>query len=69
MSEQRLVGEKHLKLSLAREHLKVQGIWFGRTEFLPASARLLYRPQINRWRGSAQLEVQVVALAQGPAGE
>ena len=67
--EQRLVGEKHLKLSLAREHLQVQGIWFGRTEFLPASARLLYRPQINRWRGSAQLEVQVVALAQEPSSD
>jgi single-stranded-DNA-specific exonuclease len=60
--QQRLVGDKHLKLKLARGPLQVDGIWFGRTEALPSQARLIYRPGINRWRGQQEIQVQVQAL-------
>jgi single-stranded-DNA-specific exonuclease len=60
---QRQVGERHLKLRLGREDLEVDGIWFGRADPLPAQARLLYRPQINRWQGRESLQVQVEAMA------
>jgi single-stranded-DNA-specific exonuclease len=59
--QQRLVGDKHLKLRLARGPLQVDGIWFGRTEALPHQARLIYRPGINRWRGQPEIQVQVQA--------
>ncbi len=60
---QRTVGERHLKLRLGRTGLEVDGIWFGREEPLPAQARLLYRPQLNRWQGRESLQVQVEAMA------
>lgn len=60
--QQRLVADKHLKLKLARAGLQVEGIWFGRTEWLPDQARLIYRVGINRWRGQAHIQVQVQAL-------
>jgi single-stranded-DNA-specific exonuclease len=60
--QQRLVGEKHLKLKLARGRWQVDGIWFGRTESLPDQARLIYRPSLNRWRGQTAIQVQVQAL-------
>jgi single-stranded-DNA-specific exonuclease len=67
VAEQRVLGDKHLKLKLARGHLEVDGIWFGRTEALPETARLIYKPQINRWRGNLQMQVQVEALAEPAA--
>jgi single-stranded-DNA-specific exonuclease len=60
--QQRLVGDKHLKLKLARGRWQVDGIWFGRTESLPDQARLIYRPSLNRWRGQTAIQVQVQAL-------
>jgi single-stranded-DNA-specific exonuclease len=62
--QQRLVGDKHLKLKLARGRLQLEGIWFGRTQALPSQARLVYRPSINRWRGQPEIQVQVQALVE-----
>jgi len=59
---QRLVGEKHLKLQLAHGGDSVDGIWFGRTEPLPARALLAYRPQVSEWRGQQRVEFVVEAL-------
>ncbi|MDI9331853.1 MAG: single-stranded-DNA-specific exonuclease RecJ [Alphaproteobacteria bacterium] len=56
---QRLLGEKHLKLNLARPGQQVDAIWFGRNETLGASARLLYRPQVNRWQGRETLQLMI----------
>ena len=43
MVSQRLVGEKHLALKLKHQGQPVDGIWFGRTESLPAKVRLAVR--------------------------
>jgi single-stranded-DNA-specific exonuclease len=67
VAEQRQLGDKHLKLKLARGNLEVDGIWFGRTEALPETARLIYKPQINRWRGNLQMQVQIEALVESAA--
>ncbi len=48
---QRLVGEKHLALKLKHEGEPVDGIWFGRTEPLPARATLAYRLDADEWQG------------------
>lgn len=48
---QRLVGEKHLALKLRHRGQPIDGIWFGRTESLPARVRLAFRIEAEEWRG------------------
>lgn len=60
--QQRLVGEKHLKLQLRHQGDVVDGIFFGRTAPLPPQAHLAYRLDINNWQGwqSVQFVVEGV---------
>lgn len=57
---QRLVGEKHLKLSLERGHQRFDAIWFGHDQPLPEKVQMAYRLEPNVWNGmvSAQLVVE-----------
>jgi single-stranded-DNA-specific exonuclease len=48
---QRLVGEKHLALKLKHQGQPVDGIWFGRTESLPAKVTLAFRLDADEWQG------------------
>jgi single-stranded-DNA-specific exonuclease len=48
---QRLVGEKHLQLKLKHQGQPVDGIWFGRTEPLPARVKLAFRLDADEWQG------------------
>ncbi|RYX94654.1 MAG: single-stranded-DNA-specific exonuclease RecJ [Comamonadaceae bacterium] len=48
---QRLVGEKHLSLKLKHQGQPVDGIWFGRTEALPARVMLAFRLDADEWQG------------------
>ncbi len=48
---QRLVGERHLALRLRHQGQPVDGIWFGRTEPLPARVRIAYRLEVDEWQG------------------
>ncbi|KAF1023333.1 MAG: Single-stranded-DNA-specific exonuclease RecJ [Paracidovorax wautersii] len=48
---QRLLGEKHLALKLRHHGQPIDGIWFGRTESLPARVRLAFRMEADEWRG------------------
>jgi single-stranded-DNA-specific exonuclease len=48
---QRLVGEKHLALKLKHRGKPVDGIWFGRTEPLPARVLLAFRLDADEWQG------------------
>jgi single-stranded-DNA-specific exonuclease len=48
---QRLVGEKHLSLKLRHQGQAVDGIWFGRTEPLPAKVTLAFRLDADEWNG------------------
>jgi single-stranded-DNA-specific exonuclease len=48
---QRLVGEKHLALKLRHQGQPVDGIWFGRTEPLPARVLLAFRLDADEWQG------------------
>ena len=58
--QQRLLGAKHLKLSLERGHQRFDAIWFGRDEMLPEHIDVAYRLEQNIWNGvvSAQLVVE-----------
>ena len=48
---QRLVGEKHLQIKLRHQGQPVDGIWFGRTEPLPARVKLAFRLDADEWQG------------------
>ena len=48
---QRLVAEKHLSLKLKHQGQAVDGIWFGRTEPLPARCKLAFRLDADEWQG------------------
>jgi len=61
--QQRLVGEKHLKLRLRHAGTEREGIWFGRSEPLPERARLAWRLEVDEWNG--QRRVQMVVEAAG----
>ena len=61
--QQRLVGEKHLKLRLRHAGAEREAIWFGHSEPLPARARLAWRLETDEWNG--QRRVQMVVEAAG----
>ena len=56
---QRLVGEKHLSLKLKHQGTPVDGIWFGRTESLPARVRLAFRLDADEWQGVRRVRFMV----------
>jgi single-stranded-DNA-specific exonuclease len=58
---QRLLGQKHLALKLRHGGEPVDGIWFGRTETLPARARLAYRLDADEWQGRRRLRFLIEA--------
>jgi single-stranded-DNA-specific exonuclease len=61
--QQRLVGEKHLKLRLRLGGALRDAIWFGHADPLPERVRLAYRLGLDEWQG--QQRVQMVVEAAG----
>lgn len=60
---QRLVGERHLKLSV-RLHGQVRdAIWFGQTEPVGERVRLAYRLSLDTWQGQMRVQMLVVAAS------
>jgi len=62
--QQRLVADKHLKLRLQLAGATREAIWFGRTEPLPARARLAFRLGSDRFQGLERVQLFVQALAE-----
>ena len=63
MVSQRLVGEKHLSLKLKHQGQPVDGIWFGRTDPLPARALLAFRLEVDEWQGARRVRLLVEGAA------
>ena len=63
---QRLVGERHLKLSVRHAGALREAIWFGRSEPLAARVRLAYRLSLDEYNGRER--VQMVVEGSEPAG-
>jgi single-stranded-DNA-specific exonuclease len=62
--QQRLVGEKHLKLRLRHggpRGSERDAIWFSHTEPLPAQVRLAYRISLDEWNGRQRVQMVVEA--------
>ncbi|MDE1926938.1 MAG: single-stranded-DNA-specific exonuclease RecJ [Burkholderiales bacterium] len=62
--QQRLLGEKHLKLRLRHAGRERDAIWFGHAEPLPAQARIAYRLGLDDWNGRARVQMLVEACAE-----
>jgi len=67
---QRLVGERHLKLRLrpaqgGRTAEPREAIWFGRSEPLPARARVAYRLALDSYQGRERVQMVVEAVEAG----
>jgi single-stranded-DNA-specific exonuclease len=58
---QRLVGEKHLKLTLRHAGSVRDAIWFGRSEPLPERVRLAYRLTLDEYNGRERVQMVVEA--------
>lgn len=62
-----LVAEKHLKFDLEQQGTRLSAIAFGCGERLSecsGEVDVLYRPQINHWRGTTKVQIQVVDFCQ-----
>lgn len=58
---QRLVGERHLKLSVRHAGMLCEAIWFGRSEPLPNRVTLAYRLSLNEYNGRQSVQMVVEA--------
>ncbi|MDB5913852.1 MAG: single-stranded-DNA-specific exonuclease RecJ [Ramlibacter sp.] len=58
---QRLVGDKHLAIKLRHQGQPVDGIWFGRTEPLPAKVTIAFRLDADEWQGTRRVRFLVEA--------
>jgi len=57
--QQRLVGEKHMKLRLKHAGVPRDAIWFGRAEPVPERVRLAYRLQMDEYNGQQRVQMIV----------
>ena len=59
VAQQRVVGEKHLKLRLERAGRLFESILFFRDQPLPERIQAVYRPEMNIYNGSASLQLKL----------
>jgi single-stranded-DNA-specific exonuclease len=59
VKNQRVVGEKHLKLRLALEGGIVEAILFGHNEMLPERIHAVYSLSVNEYNGSVTLQLVI----------
>ena len=64
---QRLVGEKHLKLSIRHGGTLRDAIWFGHIDPLPPRVTLAYRLSVDEYNGRQRL--QMIVEAAQPSAE
>lgn len=57
--DQRLVGDRHLKLRLKRAGQSYNAIWFGHTDSLGSRIQMAYRLNLNNFQGIPRVELVV----------
>ena len=57
--EQRLVKDRHLKLVLDLDGRLFDAVWFSRTEQVPRTVRLAYRPVVDDYMGERRLQLVI----------
>jgi single-stranded-DNA-specific exonuclease len=66
VTAQRVVGQKHTRLTLARDGESYEAMLFRHADPLPASIHAVFRPEVNRWQGTEALELVVEHWSAGP---
>jgi single-stranded-DNA-specific exonuclease len=61
--EQRVVGEKHLKLKLSMGGETFEAMRFGSADALNASIDAVFRPSINTFRGNSMVQLMITHTA------
>ncbi|MFV0284401.1 MAG: single-stranded-DNA-specific exonuclease RecJ [Castellaniella sp.] len=56
---QRLLKDKHLKLFLERDGLRLDAVWFNHTEPLPEDIEAVYRLDCNTWGGRSSVQLLI----------
>jgi single-stranded-DNA-specific exonuclease len=56
---QRLLGEKHLKLSLKKDSTVIDAIYFNKAEYLPDSIHTAYQLQTNSYNGLQKVQLNL----------
>ncbi len=56
VESQRVVKEKHLRLTLRRDRRVFDAIWFNRVATLPDRAHVVYRLAANVYNGAAKIQ-------------
>ena len=59
---QRLVGEKHMKLSVKHAGTLRDAIWFGHSEPLPTTVNLAYRLNVDEFNGRQRVQMIVESV-------
>ena len=60
---QRVVGEKHSRLSLVLGGRRFNAMLFGRADPLPSQIDCVYRIEVNEWKGEATLQLTLEHVA------
>lgn len=60
---QRMVGDKHLKLRLAKDGVQCDGMVFNRTDWLPEEIHAVYQLAANEWQGRKELQIYLQHIA------
>ncbi|MDE2598173.1 MAG: single-stranded-DNA-specific exonuclease RecJ [Rhodocyclaceae bacterium] len=60
---QRVLKEKHLKLTLQKGHSRFEAIWFNHPDALPDQAELAFRLSINEYNGTQSVQLMVEGVA------
>ena len=60
--EQRLVGDKHLKLALDLDGRRFSAIWFRHADLLPKQVHLAYRPSADFYNGVQRVQLVIEHL-------
>lgn len=58
--QQKVLGEKHLKLRLQKHNQQFDAIYFQHAELLPEQVEIAYALQVNEFNGARNLQLQVV---------
>ena len=59
---QRVVGEKHLKLYLEKQGRRFDAIFFGQTAFLPEQIQAVYQLQVNIYNDLQSVQLQIMCI-------
>jgi single-stranded-DNA-specific exonuclease len=59
VATQRVVGEKHLRLTLARGSTRIEAMRFFNTDAPPRRIRAVYHPMLNEYNGKTSVQLNI----------